>query len=53
MGNICRSTMAEGVFQSLTSEAPYKSLVSKVDSCGTSTDLLTVPFGGKALLTRF
>lgn len=35
LGNICRSTMAEGVFQHLTSKAPYKGLVSKLDSCGT------------------
>lgn len=35
LGNICRSTMAEGVFQHLTSRTPYKGLVSKLDSCGT------------------
>ncbi|KAJ4405790.1 Low molecular weight phosphotyrosine protein phosphatase [Gnomoniopsis sp. IMI 355080] len=35
LGNICRSTMAEGVFQSLTSKPPYKGLVKKLDSCGT------------------
>lgn len=27
--------MAEGVFRSLTSKAPYKSLIRHVDSCGT------------------
>ncbi len=36
MGNICRSTMAEGVFQSMTKKEPYKSRIAKVDSCGTS-----------------
>ncbi|KAK1770801.1 putative low molecular weight phosphotyrosine protein phosphatase [Phialemonium atrogriseum] len=36
LGNICRSTMAEGVFQSMTSKAPYNGLVSRVDSCGTA-----------------
>lgn len=35
LGNICRSTMAEGVFQSITSKPPYKGLVKKLDSCGT------------------
>ncbi|EOO04212.1 putative low molecular weight phosphotyrosine protein phosphatase protein [Phaeoacremonium minimum UCRPA7] len=35
LGNVCRSTMAEGVFQSMTKKAPYKGLVSKIDSCGT------------------
>jgi low molecular weight phosphotyrosine protein phosphatase len=35
LGNICRSTMAEGVFRSLTSKPPYKSLIKHVDSCGT------------------
>lgn len=35
LGNICRSTMAEGVFQSITSKPPYKGLVRKLDSCGT------------------
>ncbi|KAF2846532.1 low molecular weight phosphotyrosine protein phosphatase-like protein [Plenodomus tracheiphilus IPT5] len=33
LGNICRSTMAEGVFQSLT--APSHPLISRIDSCGT------------------
>ena len=35
LGNICRSTMAEGVFQSLARKAPYEDLVGKIDSCGT------------------
>ena len=35
LGNICRSTMAEGVFQSMVKKEPYKNLVAKVDSCGT------------------
>jgi hypothetical protein len=35
LGNICRSTMAEGVFQSLARKPPYEDLVGKVDSCGT------------------
>ncbi|CBY01287.1 hypothetical protein IAQ61_003109 [Plenodomus lingam] len=33
LGNICRSTMAEGVFQSLT--APSHPLISRIDSAGT------------------
>ncbi|KAG9239627.1 phosphotyrosine protein phosphatase I superfamily [Amylocarpus encephaloides] len=35
LGNICRSTMAEGIFRSTVSKPPYQALVSKVDSCGT------------------
>ncbi|PVH95907.1 low molecular weight phosphotyrosine protein phosphatase [Periconia macrospinosa] len=33
LGNICRSTMAEGVFQHLT--APSHPLIKTIDSCGT------------------
>lgn len=36
LGNICRSTMSEGVFQSIANKEPYKGLVSKIDSCGTA-----------------
>jgi len=35
LGNICRSTMAEGIFRSMVSKPPYHSLISEVDSCGT------------------
>ncbi|KAF3023583.1 hypothetical protein E8E14_011597 [Neopestalotiopsis sp. 37M] len=35
LGNICRSTMAEGVFRSLVKEPPYNDLVGNIDSCGT------------------
>lgn len=35
LGNICRSTMAEGIFRSIVSEPPYQSLIGQVDSCGT------------------
>ncbi|CZT05108.1 probable low molecular weight phosphotyrosine protein phosphatase 2 [Rhynchosporium agropyri] len=35
LGNICRSTMAEGIFRSIVSKPPYKSLIGLVDSCGT------------------
>ena len=39
LGNICRSTMAEGVFRSLTNHTPSSTnphpLISKIDSCGT------------------
>ncbi|KAK4121270.1 protein-tyrosine phosphatase [Parathielavia appendiculata] len=35
LGNICRSTMAEGVFQSLAKKPPYEGLIGKIDSCGT------------------
>lgn len=35
LGNICRSTMAEGIFKSMVSKPPYQGLVKTVDSCGT------------------
>ncbi|EFX02181.1 low molecular weight phosphotyrosine protein [Grosmannia clavigera kw1407] len=35
MGNICRSTMSEGVFQAMTKKAPYEGCIAKIDSCGT------------------
>ena len=35
LGNICRSTMAEGIFRSIVSKPLYQSLVKEVDSCGT------------------
>ncbi|KAL2258833.1 hypothetical protein VTK26DRAFT_7690 [Humicola hyalothermophila] len=35
LGNICRSTMAEGVFQSLAKKPPYKDRIGTIDSCGT------------------
>ncbi|KAI0003890.1 LMWPc-domain-containing protein [Xylariaceae sp. FL0662B] len=37
LGNICRSTMAEGVFRSIVKDksSPYYNLIDKVDSCGT------------------
>jgi hypothetical protein len=35
LGNICRSTMAEGIFKSMVSKPPYQGLISVVDSCGT------------------
>ncbi|KAI0197460.1 phosphotyrosine protein phosphatase I superfamily [Astrocystis sublimbata] len=37
LGNICRSTMAEGVFRSIVKDpsSPYYDLIGTVDSCGT------------------
>jgi low molecular weight phosphotyrosine protein phosphatase len=35
LGNICRSTMAEGIFRSIIAKPPYQALISEVDSCGT------------------
>lgn len=35
LGNICRSPMAEGIFQSLAQQPQYKGKIGKVDSCGT------------------
>ena len=35
LGNICRSTMAEGVFKSIAQKEPYTQYFDKIDSCGT------------------
>lgn len=35
LGNICRSTMAEGIFQSVARKEPYSEYFGKIDSCGT------------------
>ncbi|OCL11208.1 phosphotyrosine protein phosphatases I [Glonium stellatum] len=37
LGNICRSTMAEGVFQHFTKpgNGPHHRLIARIDSCGT------------------
>ncbi|EPQ66342.1 Bgt-4626 [Blumeria graminis f. sp. tritici] len=35
LGNICRSTMAEGVFKSLVSQLSNKNSIRVIDSCGT------------------
>lgn len=35
LGNICRSTMAEGIFQSIAKEDKYEGKIGKIDSCGT------------------
>ena len=48
LGNICRSTMAEGVFQSLARKQPYEDLVGKIDSCGTGTYLFLPSFLSQA-----
>ncbi|QPH04766.1 hypothetical protein C2857_002029 [Epichloe festucae Fl1] len=36
LGNICRSTMAEGIFQNLAKQPQYKGKIGKIDSCGTA-----------------
>ncbi|KAH8671620.1 phosphotyrosine protein phosphatase I superfamily [Xylariales sp. PMI_506] len=35
LGNICRSTMAEGVFRSMIKQEPYQDKFGIIDSCGT------------------
>lgn len=35
LGNICRSTMAEGIFQHLAKDPQYKGKIGEIDSCGT------------------
>lgn len=36
LGNICRSTMAQGVMQDLVERAQASDVISRVDSCGTA-----------------
>ncbi|KAK9445353.1 low molecular weight phosphotyrosine protein phosphatase [Metarhizium brunneum] len=36
LGNICRSTMAEGIFQSLAKQPQYQGKIGRIDSCGTA-----------------
>ncbi|CAH0048974.1 unnamed protein product [Clonostachys solani] len=35
LGNICRSTMAEGIFRNLAKQPEYSGKIGKIDSCGT------------------
>jgi low molecular weight phosphotyrosine protein phosphatase len=39
LGNICRSTMAEGVFREFAKQPEYKDRIGKIDSSGTGQDL--------------
>lgn len=43
--------MAEGVFRSLTSKPPYKSLIRHVDSCGTGAYHTGDPPDGRTMDT--
>lgn len=36
LGNICRSTMAEGIFRSIAKDPKYSSKIGTIDSCGTA-----------------
>ncbi|KAL6864046.1 phosphotyrosine protein phosphatase I superfamily [Trichoderma novae-zelandiae] len=36
LGNICRSTMAEGIFRHLAQQPEYKDKIGEIDSCGTA-----------------
>jgi low molecular weight phosphotyrosine protein phosphatase len=35
LGNICRSPMAEGIFQNLAKQPNLKDKIGRIDSCGT------------------
>lgn len=35
LGNICRSTMGEGVLRSLVKKPQYSNVLGEIDSCGT------------------
>jgi low molecular weight phosphotyrosine protein phosphatase len=41
LGNICRSTMAEGIFRTLAKQDQYKDRIGTIDSCGTGTWILS------------
>lgn len=43
LGNICRSTMAEGIFQHLAQQPPYKGKIGRIDSCGTGAWMNSLP----------
>ncbi|PNP43290.1 hypothetical protein TGAMA5MH_04747 [Trichoderma gamsii] len=36
LGNICRSTMAEGIFRHMAAQPQYKDKIGDIDSCGTA-----------------
>ncbi|KAM3444193.1 hypothetical protein MY4824_000082 [Beauveria thailandica] len=36
LGNICRSTMAEGIFRHLAQKPEWKDKIGRIDSCGTA-----------------
>lgn len=36
LGNICRSTMGEGVLRHLVKQPQYANLIATIDSCGTA-----------------
>lgn len=36
LGNICRSTMGEGVMRSFAKKGEYQGLTDRIDSCGTA-----------------
>ncbi|GFP56972.1 hypothetical protein ACSS6W_004486 [Trichoderma asperelloides] len=36
LGNICRSTMAEGIFRHMAQQPQYKDKIGDIDSCGTA-----------------
>lgn len=37
LGNICRSTMAEGIFRHQAQKPEWKDKIGRIDSCGTGT----------------
>jgi low molecular weight phosphotyrosine protein phosphatase len=37
LGNICRSTMAEGIFRHMAAQPQYKDKIGDIDSCGTGS----------------
>ncbi|KAF9880634.1 phosphotyrosine protein phosphatase [Colletotrichum karsti] len=51
LGNICRSTMAEGIFRDIAQKPPYKGLIAKVDSCGTAAYHVGDPPDERTMMT--
>lgn len=44
LGNICRSPMAEGIFQHLAKQPNLKDKIGRIDSCGTGTIIIIVMY---------
>ena len=45
LGNICRSTMAEGIFRHLAQQPEYKDKIGEIDSCGTGESMQKAGYG--------
>jgi low molecular weight phosphotyrosine protein phosphatase len=44
LGNICRSPMAEGIFQNLAKQPNLKDKIGRIDSCGTGMIMIILAY---------